>query len=163
MRLGSPVSPVIFSGSAGFIPQPTLDIDLRNGTLPMGSTFTRASTGTYFNSAGVLTTAATDQPRFDYNPTTLEPRGLLIEGQRTNYLLYSDDMSNAVWPYTNITTTAVSEGYKLTLTGATSLTHLFLQNSSITSGLTYTDYIVVKPNGYPYGNKRVLRRRNTGY
>jgi hypothetical protein len=47
-------------------------------------TFTRASTATYFDSTGTLTTAAIDAPRFDYNPTTLAARGLLVEAQRTN-------------------------------------------------------------------------------
>jgi hypothetical protein len=47
-------------------------------------TFTRASSGTYVDSAGVLQTAVTDVPRFDHNPTTLESLGLLVEEQRTN-------------------------------------------------------------------------------
>ena len=44
-------------------------------------------------------------PRFDYDPVTLLPRGLLIEEQRVNLLTYSDDFGNAVWAKVNITVT----------------------------------------------------------
>jgi hypothetical protein len=60
-------------------------------------TFTRASSGTFVGSAGVLQTAATDVPRFDHNPTTGESLGLLVEEQRTNLLLQSEDFSNVAW------------------------------------------------------------------
>ena len=54
-------------------------------------TFTRSSSGTYVGSDGVLQTAATNAPRFDHNPTTGESLGLLVEEQRTNLLLRSEE------------------------------------------------------------------------
>jgi len=45
-------------------------------------------------------------PRFDYNPATLAPRGLLIEEQRTNLLLQSQTFDNASWTKSVSTVTA---------------------------------------------------------
>jgi hypothetical protein len=61
-----------------------LSINFLAGTLDQRVTFTRASTATRFNAAGVLETLGNNAPRFDHDPITLAPRGLLIEGQRTN-------------------------------------------------------------------------------
>ena len=47
-------------------------------------TFTRASSATYFAANGVLTSAANNEPRFDYDPATYIGRGILIEESRTN-------------------------------------------------------------------------------
>lgn len=79
---------------------------VNNGVLAPYVTFTRASTGTYFDSAGVMQTAAIDEPRVDYDPDTLELRGLLVEEQRTNLLLRSQEFDNSTaWNLVNITVT----------------------------------------------------------
>ena len=55
-----------------------------SGVLSPLLTFTRASAGTYFDAGGVMRTAASGAPRFDYDPVTHAVLGLLIEEQRTN-------------------------------------------------------------------------------
>ena len=59
------------------------------GSLDGRITFTRASTGTYFDAAGTLQTAAANAPRWDYDPATHALRGLLLEEARTNSVLNS--------------------------------------------------------------------------
>jgi hypothetical protein len=63
---------------------PSLNLDFLLGGLDSRITFTRASNAWYFDSAGNLVQASTNEPRFDYDPATLQARGLLIEGGRTN-------------------------------------------------------------------------------
>jgi hypothetical protein len=60
-------------------------------------TFTRASSATFTGSNGLIQSATTNTPRFDYDPVTLAAKGLLIEEQRTNIVTYSEDFSNAAW------------------------------------------------------------------
>ncbi len=55
-----------------------------NGTLPIPITFTRGSAGIFTNASGIMAQAANNDPRFDFDPATLTPYGLLIEEQRTN-------------------------------------------------------------------------------
>ena len=66
-----------------------LSLDFTTGVLDPRLTFTRSTTGTYINSSGYVTSAAINAPRFDYDPTALTPRGLLIEGSSSNLLKYS--------------------------------------------------------------------------
>jgi hypothetical protein len=61
-------------------------------------TFTRASTGTYVGSDGLIKTATTNEPRFDHNPTTGESLGLLVEEPKTNNLVQSEDFSTTWGP-----------------------------------------------------------------
>jgi hypothetical protein len=57
------------------------------------------------------TTAERHDPRFDYDPSTQAPRGLLVEGQATNLLNWSESFAtsggtNNNWADTSITRTA---------------------------------------------------------
>jgi hypothetical protein len=81
-------------------------VDFRPGVLDPRITFTRASTGTYFDAAGVMQTAAINAPRFDHHPATLKRLGLLVEPQRTNLLLRSQEFDNAAWNKSDSTVTA---------------------------------------------------------
>jgi hypothetical protein len=63
-------------------------------------TFTRASTGTFVDSDGVIRSAGNDVARFNHNPLTGECLGLLVEEQRQNLLLRSEEFDNASWTRT---------------------------------------------------------------
>ena len=67
-------------------------------------TFSRASTGTYTNSAGNLATAANNVLRFDYDAVALAPKGVLLEGASTNLQIDSNTFSS--W---SLTGTSVSQ------------------------------------------------------
>jgi hypothetical protein len=82
-----------------FNPKTTPDFfwDARGGALPSGATFTRGSSGWYFNSAGVLTQAGLNVARFDYDPSTFTPLGYLAEPQSTNAITASQRFTDASW------------------------------------------------------------------
>jgi hypothetical protein len=67
--------------------------------------FTRASSGTYVGSDGLIKTATTNEARFDHNPTTGESLGLLVEESRTNLLLSSEEFNAASWTASSLTIT----------------------------------------------------------
>lgn len=69
---------------------PRLALDFTTALLDPRITFTRSGdTATVTNSSGVIVGVNADLPRFDYDPTTLVCKGLLIEEARTNELLNS--------------------------------------------------------------------------
>jgi hypothetical protein len=110
-----------------------------------------ASLDTYsYNPVAAPTSTAYYGPRFDYDPETLAPKGLLIEEQRTNLLLYSEDLST-VW---NLGTGTVQSNTWTAPTG--NLTgDIFTigsdsttpsQSTTITASATYTlSFFVSKP------------------
>ena len=80
-------------------------------------TFTRASTGTFVGSDGVLRSATTNEARFAHNPTTGESLGLLVEEARTNLLLNSATLSTQ-----SVTVAAAANTLSFYGTGTVTLT-----------------------------------------
>lgn len=79
--------------------------DFTRGVLPPGAMLTRASAGSRYTAAGVLASEAANVARFDYDPVTLAPRGLLIEAASSNAVQWSTDWTNAYWTKANLATT----------------------------------------------------------
>ena len=98
-------------------------LDLRfalQKTLDPRVTFTRASTGTFMGSNGLIATAATDAPRFDHNPTTGESLGLLVEEARANLLLRSEELdNNTAWQRNGATLPTVTANAGVAPNGTT--------------------------------------------
>jgi len=100
----------------GFAPAVYTDFTQLGGVLPSSLYSYAGANGTYINSAGVITAATTNVARFDYDPVTLLPRGLLIEESRTNLFLNS----NA--PATQTITVASGSAYSISFYGTGVLT-----------------------------------------
>jgi len=82
---------------------PVLALDFTTASLDARVTAARAlNTATRTNQSGVLEIVNADLPRFDYDPSTLVCKGLLIEEARTNLLL------NSLLNGTNLSTQSVT-------------------------------------------------------
>jgi len=124
-------------------------------------TFTRSTTGTYVNSAGVVASAAINEPRFDYDPVTRALKGLLIEESRTNLLTYSEQFDNAAWSLVRASITSNTIGApdgtltadKLVEDTTAANTHVTRRGGgiSITTGTAYTFSCFMKAAGRTHG------------
>ena len=65
--------------------------------------FTRSTVGTYVNVSGVLSTAAINAVRLNFDPVTHAPLGMLIETAATNLMTYSEQLDNAAYVLTGAT------------------------------------------------------------
>lgn len=130
-------------------------------------TFTRSSTATYFDALGVLQTAIADEPRFDHDPDTGEPLGLLVEEERTNLQPTSDDFTG--WSETNTTgieplTRYIEQGVAVAPDGTMTAARMTASSSAITqrifrAGLspataTFTHSVYMKAGTSQYGGVR---------
>jgi len=117
----------------------TLSLDFTTGVLDPRFTFTRSTTGTYINSSGYVTSAAINTPRFDYDPTTLTPRGLLIEGSANSFTRSSQDLTNATY-WTLQTAYASTSTAGGTAPDGTNSGNLFTEPSSSLQRSIYQSY-----------------------
>lgn len=123
-------------------------------------TFTRASTGTFVGRNGLIQTAAINTPRFDFDPVTLAPLGLLIEEQRTNLMLYSQEFDNAAWTKTDATVTTnaatspdgTSSADKLVATAVSTNAHQVGQTVNFVAGTAYSMTCYMRAGEYAFGN-----------
>ncbi|MCP1651696.1 phage head spike fiber domain-containing protein [Pseudomonas nitroreducens] len=92
----------ILAGTADMI------LELAGGAWIAQGQWSRASTATYYDSAGVLQTAGINVPRNTYNPFTLQALGFLRESAATNLMTQSSNFSDASWTKTNVTITAAA-------------------------------------------------------
>jgi hypothetical protein len=110
--------------------------------------------------------SAYNAPRFDYDPVTLAAKGLLIEEQRANLLLQSNDFQTS-WSVTNITRTLNStlspsgnvDGVKIAAT-ATAATALYQQANVAATSATFSVY-VKQGTGATTANSFVIRNITT--
>lgn len=70
--------------------------------------FERASSATYFNSTGVMSSAAEDVLRETYDPDTLDYIGPLFENEATNYVPFSNDF--VTWTPQNASSEIAASG-----------------------------------------------------
>lgn len=121
-------------------------------------TFARSTTATYFSAAGVLSTAAVDQPRIDRDPVTGDVLGLLVEEQRTNLLQRSQEFDTSAWTKSNCSidpnvaiatdgTTTADKMVENTVNAEHYVTPSSALNSSLTDNTVYTVSCFIKPAG----------------
>lgn len=143
--------------------RPSLLLAFSNGqSLDPRISFSRNSTALCYSKTGVLTTVAANVPRFDYDPVTLQCKGLLIEEARTNLLFYSNDISNAAWIKVNnglASLPTVTANYGIAPDGTTTATRVQLK---LNGGSTNNDYCrVYQPvpitSGTAYANSIYVR------
>jgi hypothetical protein len=131
--------------------------------------YTATTTQPITNYVPQLLTAASGVARFDHNPITDESLGLLIEEQRTNLLLRSEDFSNASWSKINSTVaanTAVAPDGTLTadklVSNSGTSTQSAQQATSTTNSLAYTYSAYVKAAEFTSVRLRVVEATTFG-
>lgn len=137
---------------------------IRPTPISVEGSFTRSTTATYFDVAGVMQTAAIDVPRIGYDPVTHAHTGLMIEAAATNLLLMSADFRsvaeggayaqwtdgsavNAVALNTTSPTGVSNSGSTITWTGTSDTRRA---NVSVSPNTTVTNFCHLKAGSAAY-------------
>jgi len=113
-------------------------------------TVTRATSATRVNSLGLIETVGINVPRIDY--TNASCPSILVEPQRTNLFLRSEEFENASWVKLNTTlmqNSTISPSGDMgadMITSITNSTTLAVQVCTIVSGTTYSTTFYAKQN-----------------
>ena len=120
-------------------------------------TVVRATTATRVNESGLIETVALNIPRIDY---TSGQGAILVEPQRTNSVLRSEDTDNVIWIKEFISS---SNNNTLSPSGVLNASKIFANSTSnisarrlrtpsaaVTSGITYTSSFFVKKAQYNF-------------
>lgn len=107
------------------------------------------------NPVAAPTSAAYYGPRFDYDGATLAAKGLLIEEQRTNLIIRSEEFDNAAWTKINSSIVANStispdgtqDADTIVEDSSSSAKYCSATAASVTSGTSYTASVYAKNNG----------------
>jgi hypothetical protein len=129
-------------------------------------TFTRASTATRVNASGLIETVSSGVPRLDYLGSTC-PK-LLLEPQRTNLALYSEQFNNAAWDnaggaIVSANTTVAPDGTTTADTATFGAGSAILRQitTSLTPSVSYTFTAYVKKSATSGANNVRLTINNT--
>ena len=83
---------------------PSMALDFTTASLDSRVTFTRSgATATRVNASGLIAAVPANTARFDFDPTTLVCKGLLIEEARTNIVIQSDALNSGAYATSNAT------------------------------------------------------------
>jgi hypothetical protein len=127
-------------------------LDFTTGVLDPRVTVARLlNTATRTNSGGLIEIVNANLPRFDYDPVTLAPKGLLIEEARTNVLQRSQEFDDVIWVKTRSSVTANAttspdgtvNADKL-VEDATAANNHFTSQSFISTAIAYTFTVYAK-------------------
>ena len=142
-------------GQTSSTPTPPFYAFIIPGSMPAGTSLTRASAGSYYDDTGLLASAASDTGCFDHDPSSLAYRGLRLEPACTNILAWSGTPGNAAWTPGSARLTRTSSD-NIDPSGGTNAA-LFTGNgvsaprtisiataATLTSGTTYTLCVFLK-------------------